>query len=254
MNKKILAVILLLVGIVITAMIFFLIKDGPIEPESKPDDSTETPIVPDDGDIVIPDKPDDPDPDYVSPDPSEPIEPIGPDEGDDDTTPPEDDQTPEDTSGFPKPGDGDQGGEDEVSDSDWQTFHNEGYKFEINYPDTHTVYRGVPDTKVFYVDVKNNPEHNVDGIFIKLADAANTAEDIFEGIEEENEQGLPLEILKDEIVYLFNIKVQKITVNTPMGYDSSHYLFSRNGINYELIIKNEDDLCEEIISSFKIIN
>ena len=101
MNKKILVVILLVVGVVIIAITFFLSKDDPVEPAPKPDPKTETPIVPDD-DIVIPDKPYDPnDPDYISSDPSEPIEP---DNGDDITLP-EDDSEPEDTSGFPKPGD-----------------------------------------------------------------------------------------------------------------------------------------------------
>ena len=103
MDKKTPTVIFLVAGISIIAVAFFLAKDDPVEPEPKPDDTT-TPIIPDDGDIIIPDKPDDLNPDYISPDPSEPIEP---DEGDDDTTLPEDDQTPEDTSNFPKPGDAD---------------------------------------------------------------------------------------------------------------------------------------------------
>lgn len=104
MNKKILIVILLVVGVVIIAITFFLSKDDPVEMELKPNDGTETPIVPDDGDTIIPVNPIDPDdPDYISPDLSEPIEP---DDGDD-TTPPEDDTDPEDTSGFPKPGDDD---------------------------------------------------------------------------------------------------------------------------------------------------
>ena len=239
------------------AAVLFLTKDDFVEPKPKPDDAIETLIVPDD-DIVIPDKVDksdkldDLDLDYISSDPSEPVK----QEGEEVLASGEDDSEPIDTSDFPKPEKSgtEQVDEEEIGVSDWQTFHNEGYKLEINYPDTHTVYRGVPDTKVFYIDNKNNPEHNIDGILIKLADEADTAEDIIKNLEEENEYDLALKILKDETVYLFNIKVRKITVNTPMGYDSSHYFFSRNGINYELVVKNEDDLCEEIVSSFKVIN
>ena len=147
-NKKILAVILIVAGIIIIAVTFFLSKDTSVEPKPKPDDSTETPIVPDDGDIVIPD---DSDPDYVSPDPSEPTEP----DDSDDITPPEDDQTPEDTSGFPKPGDGDGDEGDEEPDPPKETSYKENFDDPID-PNTESeehkeVYERVQDFVHFTV-------------------------------------------------------------------------------------------------------
>ena len=151
-NKKMLAVILLLGGVVIIAITFFLSKDDSVEPKPKPDSETEIPIVPDDGDIIIPNKPDDSDPDYVSPDPSEPIEL---DDGDD-TTPPEDDSEPEDTSGFPKPGDDNVDQGDEEPDSPKETSYKETFDDPID-PDTESekhkdVYERIQE--IVHFDVK----------------------------------------------------------------------------------------------------
>ncbi len=149
MNKKILAVIFLVAGVIIIVVALFFTKEDPVEPELKPNDDTETPIVPDDGEIIIPVNPDDPDPDYISTDPSEPVEP----DDDDDTTPPEDDPDLEDTSGFPKPGDGDVNQGD--TDSPKETSYKEIFDDPINpntEPEKHKeVYEKVQDFVHFTV-------------------------------------------------------------------------------------------------------
>ena len=245
LNKKILTVILLVAGVIIVAISFFLTKDDPASPpEQKPD--TEIPIEPDDDDIIIPE------PEPTDPiDPIEPDDPIDPIKPDDDITPPDDDDIPKPGDNIPKPGDCDD--PDETTSSDWQIFSNEVDKFEISYPDTHIVHRDSPGTKVFSINVKDDPEY-IEGIFIKLGDDAGTADDVIERVEEDNENDVLSKILEDRTVYLFNIKTRKITATSPRGFHSSHYFFSRSGVNYEIMVNDEDDLCEEIISSFKLIN
>jgi len=106
-NKKVLAIVLSVTGLLVVVGFLFFNKDDSVDSEQKPNGNTEIPVVSDNNDVVIPGNPgnsDGPESGSENINSSDPIDPIKPGNNGE-VVKQGDDSTPEDISNFPKPGD-----------------------------------------------------------------------------------------------------------------------------------------------------
>ncbi|MGB4833496.1 MAG: hypothetical protein WBP40_00520 [Candidatus Moraniibacteriota bacterium] len=137
--------------------------------------------------------------------------------------------------------------------SDWKTYWNEEYGFEMKYPKEYIAFNDYPNKKTIFVSSPENSLHRVDGIFIRFGDQARTPDAIFQNIRTENEGGIMSSVLSDQIVSLGSgIKARRIMHTAPIGYSPVLYFLEVDDYLIEIEIKVEIPFTGDILKTILV--
>lgn len=148
----------------------------------------------------------------------------------------------------------------DVDTSDWKTYKDEKYLFEINYPNefkleqenqTVRLKKDCSSVQVFEERIKCDLESNI-GISI----TGMTLENFLKEYKDDYFDGSPLTRIKAQEDYMVDgILGKKLIGTTAEGAGGNDYIYvTRNGINYLISFNQNSDINKKVISTFNFLD
>ncbi|MBU1998195.1 MAG: hypothetical protein KKE64_01725 [Candidatus Omnitrophica bacterium] len=164
----------------------------------------------------------------------------------------------------PEPGEGDNGGDTttgEIDTSDWLTYRNEEYGFEMKYPEDLQVVSGEnivkfqSDCSQFENNINKQMQCYYEGNFsVELSD--KNLEQFIEEYRDDYFEGEPLtKIVSQEDYDLYGFPAKKLQGATAEGSDGLDYIFVvKDNKSYIISFNQSVEIYMKMISTFRFIN
>lgn len=139
--------------------------------------------------------------------------------------------------------------ETELDTSNWLTYTNEEYGFEIKHPNNYQIYNDYEnENKIFIGDIEEGDGYRTlfKGIYITITN--KNIDTLINTIREEG-----FNIVYNENIIINEINFNKIVADSAIGRDSAHLFHNNGDETYEIIWNNDNKLQENIVSTFKFL-
>lgn len=134
----------------------------------------------------------------------------------------------------------------EIDISNWKTYSNEEYGFEFKYPEDFKVYDDYPDKSAVFIGTSETNRSPNEGVSMKIIDKEITV-----AIDEAKNRDEITNVLEEKKDFLNGIEFNKLVLTSAIGYNDAHYFFVKSGKNYEIILDNDNEIQNQILSTFK---